>query len=491
MESPSTRPPLGVLFTRWWPLWIFAAALLVRLHWTLVAHPIDGFLYSDMRGYNTRANGLLSNPLKVQEYRAFYPYGTTWLLASIKFVFGKENFAAVGVIHSLMGSCAALWTYFLALRISRTPRLVAPAVGLLMVLYYPVLSLTGYTLSETPAIFFLTASALLTARVVDAPSTRSLWLLGAVMAAAMVFRPQLILGFVFLFGIALWRRDALPLPRKIWMAFIPLIVALAFSSARLHYHTGRIGTVSENGAVNLIFGRCHNKGIYSRPDGKGHGSVRFGPPPFIQLERHSHREPDSWMHLSPAFGDLPKGEKVTIDGVDGFAVDAYGCRDGRACKLRGAELQYNGYIGDQATQKKIVAACIERTGWKKQLQYSYTHLVQLWAFNEMWPEQANPRPRAVDPHWRWARMTSSWKAFHNYVLLAPALLSLLLCFRRRHARLWIASAHLYALLCVAAIILGGIRFRVVYDPLIIVLALEVYGLALSALWRAVAGRRHP
>ncbi len=482
-QSLTSSGHLGRTFTRWWPLWLFVGALAVRLHWTLIAHPIDGFLYSDMRGYNTRANALLSNPFRVQEYRAFYPYGTTWLLAGTKFIFGTENFSAVAVIQSLLGSFSVLWTYFLSLRISKMPTIVAPAVGTLMVIYYPVLSLTGYTLSETPAIFLFTASALLTVRVVDERAPRDLWLLGLTMGVAMIFRPQLVLGFVLLFGVALWRRDALPLPRKIWWAFIPILVILVFSSARLHYHTGRIGTISENGAVNLIFGRCHNKGIYSRPDGKGHGSVRFGPPPFIQLERHSVRQPDSWMHLSPAFGDLPEGQEVSVDGVEGFAVDTYGCRNKGSCNLRGAELQYKGYIGDQATQKKIVAACIERTGWKRQLQYSYTHLVQLWAFNEMWPEQANPKPRAVDRYWRWGRMTASWKVFHNRFLLAPLLLSLVLCWRRRHARLWFASAHLFALLLVATFILGGIRFRVVYDPLILVLALEVYGLVGAAVWR--------
>ena len=115
-----------------------------------------------MRGYNTRANALLSNPLRIQEYRAFYPYGTTWLLAGTKFIFGTENFSAVAVIQSLLGSFSVLWTYFLSLRISKMPTIVAPAVGTLMVIYYPVLSLTGYTLSETPAIFLFTASALLT-----------------------------------------------------------------------------------------------------------------------------------------------------------------------------------------------------------------------------------------------------------------------------------------------------------------------------------------
>ena len=487
-EGPSARvhpeyATLGPYFRRWWPLWLFVGALIVRLHWTLVVHPLDGFLYSDMHGYNSRANNLLTSPWKVREYRAFYPYGTTWFLAAIKFCFGKDNFSAIAVVQSLLGALSVIWTYFLALRISARPRIVAPAVGVLMVIYYPVLSLTGYTLSETPAIFWLTSAALLTAKVVDEHRTRDIILLGCCIAAAVTFRPQLLLGFAMVLGMALWRRDVLPVPRTIWWSFIPIALVLGFSSARLYHHTGRLGTVSENGAVNLIFGRCHNKGIYSRPDGKGHGTVRFGPPPFIQLERYSRQNPDAWMQLSPAFGDLEPGETPTIDGVEGFAVDSHACRKKNSCKLPGAELQYTGYIGDQATQRKIVRACIERTGLAQQLRYSATHLVQLWGFNEMWPEQANPKPRAVDPYWRWGRMTSSWKTFHNLALLVPMLLMLGASTRRGHARMWLASGHIVALLIVASAILGGLRFRVTYDPLIIVLALEAY------VWIAISSAR--
>lgn len=471
------------LYRRWWPWSIFLAALALRLHWTLVVHPLDGFLYSDMSGYNNRANGLLSAPWKIREYRAFYPFGTTWFLASVKLIFGRDNFAAIGIVQSLLGAASTVWCYFLALRISRHPTVVAPAVGTLMIIYYPVMSLTGYTLSETPAIFLLTLGALLTAKAVQERRRRVIVGLGLTLAAAVTVRPQLLLGFGLLLLIALWRRGPLQLPRRVWLAFIPVAAVLVFSSARLYRHTGRLGTVSENSAVNLVFGRCHNKGIYSRPDGKGHGTVRFGPPPFIQLERHSTRHPDSWMTLDPAFGDLPRGDIPTIDGVEGFDVDAHGCRKKGSCRLRGAELEYHGYIGDQALQRKIASACIERTGWLRQLRYSMTHIVQLWAYNQMWPEQANPKPRAKDPHWRWGRMTASWKRFHNNVLLIPALLGLVLAWRRGHAALWFAAAHVYALLAVAFVILGGIRFRVVYDPLLLFLALEVYASVILGLVR--------
>ena len=172
------------LYPRWWPWSIFLAALALRLHWTLVVHPLDGFLYSDMSGYNNRANGLLSAPWKIREYRAFYPFGTTWFLASVKLIFGRDNFAAIGIVQSLLGAASTVWCYFLALRISRHPTVVAPAVGTLMIIYYPVMSLTGYTLSETPAIFLLTLGALLTAKAVQERRRRVIVGLGLTLAAA-------------------------------------------------------------------------------------------------------------------------------------------------------------------------------------------------------------------------------------------------------------------------------------------------------------------
>ena len=104
----SLRPMLGLMGAwldadrkrRWWVLVLFIAAFIVRVRWNLTVHPFDQYLYSDMKGYLGRADGVLDNPFSVREYDAFFPFGTTWMLAGIKFLFGRDNITAIAVIFA-------------------------------------------------------------------------------------------------------------------------------------------------------------------------------------------------------------------------------------------------------------------------------------------------------------------------------------------------------------------------------------------------------
>ena len=105
---------------RWWTLWILIAALAIRLHWNLDIHPIGDFYYSDMKGYNGRADQVVLNPDRVREYAAFFPFGTAWILAAIKHVFGVHNFNAIGVVFALMGTAIVGLTTDLTYRVTRS-----------------------------------------------------------------------------------------------------------------------------------------------------------------------------------------------------------------------------------------------------------------------------------------------------------------------------------------------------------------------------------
>ena len=483
--SKQARDWLG---RNWWAVCIFVAALIVRVHWNLSAHPIGEFMYSDMNGYNNRTNHILDDPLEVREYAAFFPYGTTFVLAVIKTIFGRDNFTAVGVAYALFGACTVLCMYLICRRIPG-PRWIAPAVGVLGVCYYPMISITGYILSEGPASLCMTLALLLLLRLVETGRARDAWLLGIVVAVGTTIRPQILMSGV-LFG-GYWLLFRRHMPKVTWRRLVqigaPIVVVLAFSAGRLHYHTGRWGLVSENGRINQVFGHCHNKGIYSMPDGTGHGTVRFAPPPLIQLERWGHNHPDSWMQLDPIWavdGSPPPG-------VPGFRVDSHGCRK-RKCFVDGGEIQYRGYIGDREIQGKIARECVRRTGLAKQAKYGLTHIVLLWGYNSMWPDQANPKPRAKDKLWRWRVMTDMWKDWHNWFLMPAALLGLCFAFSpRRHLGQAIVALNLWALLVVAVLYIGGIRFRIPYDPIIIVLAAQTYALAIGWLVGRVRARRAP
>lgn len=469
----------------WWLICILLAALAIRLHWNLSAHPIGEFMYSDMNGYNGRANEILDDPFKKREYSAFFPYGTTFFLAAIKHLFGRDNFTAIGTAYALVGTGIVWCMYAITRRIAPAPW-VAPAVGVLGIFYYPLISVTGYILSEGPSSLCMILGTLLLLRLVEHGKARDAWLLGCVVAIGATIRPQILMTGA-LFGLY-WLLTRKHFPNVTWKRLlqvaVPIVVVLGFSAARLHYHTGRLGLVSENGRVNQVFGRCHNKGVYSMPDGKGHGTVRFAPPPLIQLEKWSSEHPDSWMQLDPVFGADP-----TPMDLQGFRVDGHGCKK-RKCYVPGGELQYSGYIGDRVKQGEIVRECVRRSGVLKQLRYSLTHIALLWGYNGMWPDHANPKPRPKDTKQRWRVMTERWKDMHNWYLLPAALLGLAFAFfPGRFRGQAVVSLGLWSLLAVAALYIGGIRFRIPYDPIIIVLASQVYALLVGFVVERVRARR--
>lgn len=485
----------------WWMLWLFLAALAVRVHWNVAVHPLGEYLYSDMHGYASRADQILDEPFRTYEYAAFFPFGTAWIVAAAKWTFGRENWAAIGTVFAVMGALIVPMCYSIVDRtMGERVRWVAPACGLAMVFYYPLIGIGSYVLSELPFAFFLTAALYFLIRLLDEGKRRDAWLLGVMLGCGALVRSQM-MASLGLFGLAWLLTRVLPWratpeqriwPKLTWpimiQVAIPLLLLLGMSAVRFHVHTGRYGLVSENSGINLVFGRCHNKGIYSRPDGTGHGTVRFAPPPLIQLEHHSRDNPDSWMHMDPFFGDYTEPPP----DVPGFAIDGIGCRK-RGCILEGGEIEYKGYIGDQELQKRIVKHCVEVGGLTRQLKYSAQHLVMLWKYTQMWPDQANPRPRPKDKKEGWKALGEAWAKYVRWFLMVPSLLGLMFAFfPRRRPKEAATSINLWALMFVAAIWLGEVRFRVPYDPFIVILAFFTYGFAWEQLvraWRALKARR--
>jgi hypothetical protein len=478
---------------RWWVLVMFVAALIVRLNWNLSVHPLGEYIYSDMKGYWGRADAILDKPFSVREYDAFFPFGTTWLIAGIKAVFGRENYQAVAVIYAIFGASIVAAAYAIADRaMGHRVAWVAPAVGLFLIFYYPLIAVGGYVLSELPFSFCLTLGVLMLMRLVDEGRPRDAWLLGLLLGVGTLIRPQMLLhvaliGLYWLFARPM-RADN-PYAKLGWAHIgriaVPLLLLVAMASIRFHVHTGRYGLVSENSSINLIFGRCHNKGIYSRRDGEGHGTIRFSPPPLIQLEAYSERNPDSWIKTRSVWGDHPG----PVADVPGFAVDEFGCTR-RKCRQPGSEVEYRGYIGDRKIHRKIVKTCIERSGFTRQAYFTLTHWMLLWRYNLMWPDQANPRPRSTEAEEGWRHRQEVWGRFHRGMLMVPALLGLLFAFvPRRRPKEALVALNLWALLLIAGIWLGGIRFRVPYDPIIVLLAAFSYGVAWEWLVRKWQQRR--
>jgi hypothetical protein len=463
--TPAPPPPagrsriarLGPSILRWivqerWLLAVFVAALVVRLHWNLVVHPLGDYVYSDMNSYVARADRLLDKGLRPDEFASFFPFGTFWLVAGIKLVFGRDNFVAIGVVYALLG---ALTVSFAQAAVRRASAFgwVAPAVGLVGVFYYPHVSLGGYVLSEVPFSFFLMGAVLCSLRLADHGLHRDAWLMGLFAGLGTVVRPQLMVSAALL-GLfwLVWRRR-LPKLRFVHLmqSAVPLTIVLALASVLLYHNTGRVGLVSENGSFNLVFGRCHASKIRSTPDGKGHGRVHFRPPSFLQVKNHEAQAKKKGVPprvaLEPALED---------------------------------ELTYAGYIGDKDKHMEYVRECIRRTGWWGQLEYGYVNASLLWRHNVPWPDSGRSQWRPISKH---------WTNVHRDLLAIPALLGLVMLGVRRTVRQGLIAVHLLALLVVSAIYFGEIRIRTPYDYVILALAFEVIAFALWLGWRGARWSR--
>lgn len=428
-----------------WLLVLVIAALVVRLHWNLVVHPIGDYVYSDMRGYVRRANALFDGWWAPNEYDAFYPYGTHVFLYAVQAVFGKgpDDYDAMGIAYAILGALVVGFGYLVACRTSHH-RFVPPIVGVVLVAYYPLISLGGYALSEVPFAFCLVSSTFFLVRMAQDGRKRDAWAAGTLAALGMVVRPQILasIGLLGLFWLVFRKR--MPKLRLSVMihAMVPIVLLMGFSAWRLHHHTERYGLISENGKFNQVFGRCHNTKIFALPDNPKRRRTSFGPPPLIQLHKREQKLPKAWPGLDSA---------------------------------REVEITYTGYIGDSKILGEIIDDCVAKTGTLKQLEYSLVNVLLLWRYNVMWPDSGKGE---------WRDYARKWGVFHSSYLAVPALIMAgLVLFRRRRATgMALVSLHIVGLVIVAASIFGDTRLRTPYDPFILLLAVEAYVTAGWLLW---------
>jgi hypothetical protein len=413
-------------------------ALGVRLVWNLKIHPPAEYVFSDMRGYVDRANWLVDNPFKRSVDEAFFPYGAHYLLAAVKALFGKTNETATAVYQAITGALAVGLAYAMSRRLSGDGW-TARIVGIVGIFYYPLISFGGYYMSEPPYMLFVAASAFLTLRLADLGRKRDAWLLGIMIGLGAAVRPQLVMAIPFLGAFWLLRRRSFPrlrLATLIHMA-IPLSVLLALSTARTYYHTSRVSFIAQNGAINRVFGRCHNVKTEAR-------GGWFGPPPLGQLLAYEKTHPNAWVKLDPAMGP---------------------------------ELRSKGALSDEDKLHAIANKCIRTTGWLKQAHYAVNHVIMLWGYNTQWPDAGQPR---------WRATMAKWNAAHTVAFLPPLAAAVVLAFRRRFARHGLLVMYIFSLMVVAMLYFGDVRLRTPYDTIIIVLAMDMVRRAASRLVQLLA-----
>lgn len=437
-------------------LWLLLAlALLTRLLWVLVIHPPGDHRYSDMRLYVERATQLADKGVpKPTRALAWQAYGTHMLLAAPLKLFGPAPpMWAASVLWGLLGALAVPLAYLLACRVLRE-RWQARTAGWAALVWYPNLSTTGFFLSETP---FLAAQLLsLYWLVVCFQDGKRAWPAGLASAAAFMLRPQAAVFYVL--ALLVWLVNVRRLPWVKWHHLLgvatPLALAFVFSLWRFHYHTGYWGGIAENANMNLTAGRCHN---------------------IVTQAFASKKE----LKKAEKKDDQSSGRRVTLPG---FRTLKNSIPEWSPLALRpalgGDSIRYVGYIGDPFIHRDIRAKCYAATGLLEQVRYSFVNLILQWFVARQWPDTSKG-------HGRYLVFSEIYRYFFVTVVLVPSLVGVGFGLRRirREPGLAVLAMCLVGAMIIAAVFFGDPRLRTPYDPVSIILALYVAGLALPW-WRA-------
>jgi len=443
----------------WWLLGLGLAALVTRLVWVLWIHPPGDYVFSDMGKYVDRARDVAVTGWTTGERDfAWQAWGTHSILSIPFRLFGRDALVHAAVLWGLMAAAAVPLAYLLAVRTSRI-RAVPEIVGVAVLLWHPNLSNAGSFLSETPFLCFALATTLGLVAVLQDGSLRHAVAAGLCGAVAFAVRPQSAMFFVLALVTWIVVRRRVPhvrVPHLLAIA-IPPLLALAFSLWRFHAHTGYGPGIAENANMNLTAGRCHNV-----------------------VTQAFRREAD--LERSDRKDNTRDGRRVSLPN---YRI-AWKLPDGHPLAVRpvmGHEsIKFVGYVGDPEIHREIRRRCYEQTGVLGQIRISFVNLMLSWFIDRQWPEMERGRERFLPP-------TDVYKRIYQLFVWLPSLVGIGFAISRLRQRpeLALVAWQLVNYMVVATIFFGTIRLRTPYDPYAILLAVEVW--AMAVLWWLARRRR--
>jgi hypothetical protein len=404
-------------------LGIFAFAFALRVAWVaFVDSPFDN-IYSDMRGYVDRARRLAygeADPFPM--FATLYPPGAHLMYAAQMRLVGWSHHAAYLAVNCLWGAVVAPCGMLLALRI--VPRLpVAICFGLITASWYPLLAFSAYFSSEQLFAGLVALSAWLLVRHIE--TGKGAIVLGVASSLAYLVRPQIVLTLAALAVaglVVLWRqpRRAPRLRvRRLLVAGAILTTTVAWGAFRYHGLSGRWGLVSDNSAMTRLWADTD------------YGSVRaaWQAPDGIRTEFHFDSPPK-----------MEIGER--------------------------RELVFVGYIGDPVELDRARRTETAHMTLGERVARWVSNVRLLFVDNALWPPSDH-----LGTGWK-----RSWSDASKYVLLVMicplAFVGILSCVRRPTVNLLVCSAHVGTALFVAAFFFAEARYRVPYDVVLLLLALE-------------------
>ncbi len=419
MLRARARPLVGARARHRFALGAFLVAFAVRAFWTLrVQSPLNA-VYSDMGGYVSRAEMLLAGTMPGEpRILALWPWGTHAIVALEFAVFGRHGAVGIALTHAFVGALCAPAATLLSARFVRS-RMAPALAGLGVALWHPHIVFSGYFSSEIWFSAAITLASLFFVRHCERARRRDAIATGLLIAVAFVVRPQIVLtsgmigGLLFLAWISRtsWR------PRLHVVALLlPLLVAIGFSSVRLYRLSGRIGMINLYEQAQRLFG-----------------------------ETSVGKLDAAWI--------APNGERWTWWAAP---------HTKRPVKPQDA-VRIDGFIADPEKLAAIRAERLRGVPWTARVARAADNVKLLALRNVPWPEDEEAR--------RAAFRVKLQIAFGNILMPVLALCAIGLCFLRRHRMaavvLW---TQLTTIVFVGAVYLGEARYRVPYDPFILIAA---------------------
>ena len=415
-------------------LFTFVVAFAVRAYWAIrVQSPLTA-VYSDMGGYVSRAEALLAGTTPSDpRILLMWPWGTHVIVAAELAVFGKTSPVAIALVHAFGGAIAAPLTALLTARFTRSKLAVAIS-GLAVALWHPHIVYSGFFSSE---IWFTSAILLFSLFLVrhyeGRGRTGSALAAGLALAVAFAIRPQILMtcGIIGIVTILGWIDRPFERPRRGIVRFalpliVPVVLTMAGSILRYHRLDGSYGLIASNEPAQRLFGETSVGKLdssWTAPDGS----------------------PWSWW-VSPHTKHPVKPEDVVT--FRGFVYDRKILAQFRAERLRGV------------------------TPWQRALRM-VDNVELLAARNLPWPEDDFRR-------FKFRHVLQQGFATAFWPILVLAFVGAAYLGKHRLARL-VIGAQLGTIVFVAAIYLGEARYRVPYDPFIIILAtMGLVGIARAA-----------
>ncbi len=434
-----------ILYSNWLPFIFFLLALALRLYVNLYFNPFDQHLRYDMLGYHLRSNELLDNPFSGSYFLAFHPSGTDVLLALFKLCFGRDNFTAMGVFYSILGTGAVIFSYYIAKKVSRF-LLVPLLVLIISTININHIFVGSYLLSQPLHGFFMAFGIWTLLKLLENKCLCYALATSFLFGICILIRPDsLVLIFLLILLMLIKREYFNFLNTKLLLGLlIPFMLCLAFGIVKAKIHTGSFGFISTNGQYNLVFGRCHCKTYSIEPSQPGANA--FAGNSSIPLLFLHQLELDQDKLSYPLMNKLLPAKEVVI--------------------------KYDGDLKNTSHHLQLARECISTTGILKQVYYSIVNISFLWRF-VLWP--ANEISYVPVKY-----MIGIWDKIFNFYIMIGSFLALGFLFRinRQNLGLYILALNYLSLLIVSALIFGEIRLRVPYDFNLIILALEFYGIVI-------------